>query len=869
MTIANGTQLGPYEVLAPLGAGGMGEVYRARDPRLNREVAVKVLPGDFLEGEERRERFEREARLLAGLNHPGIAAIYSFEEIPGSSSLSSSSSAVSSSPRSILVMELLEGETLRARLAAGALPVRKAVDYGAQIARGLAAAHEKGVVHRDLKPENLWITKDGRVKILDFGLAKIVDAKAGSGGTNLPTASHGTEPGAVLGTLGYMSPEQLRGLPADHRTDLFSFGAVLYEMLAGKKAFRGDTAADTISAILREEPADLSATNRAIPPALERIVRHCLEKSPDERAHSAHDLAFDLESFSTASSVSSGATGAARIEIRRPRAGAVLAAAVCLAAGALGGRALWKPAASAPPTFHRLTFRRGNVLRARFAPDGRTIVYGAAWGDSPSEVFTVRTEGPESRPLGLPSATVASVSSSGELAILSHAGMKDTGSWGTLSRVPLSGGAPRPLLEEIADADWTPDGKDLAVIRNQETGGRRIELPPGKVLYQSPNRLTALRVSPDGARVAFLEADEKGMQLRVVDRAGKTGTLAGPMASSSGRFAWSASGREVVYFGGRDRQDAALRAVDLGGRVRTLYRSTGYLFVHDVFPDGRMLIEHAASLRGLLFGRTAGGPEIELGWFDGSEIHAVADGGGAILFNEVGEAIGARPQAFFRKTDASPAVRLADGEAMALSRDGSRVLLRTGDGLTLAPVGAGTPEAVALGPVAEVESASFFPDGKRILVHGSEKGKRPRFWIVEPPAAPRPISPENTSGSSNLLSPDGRSVLAWAAETSVLSILPIEGGPPRLLPGTEYDDPLGWTSDGRALYSRRNPGQGRQIYTLDVATLARKPWKELSPPDAASVSHVPQVVFPGDGSAYAYTYRRILTSDLYVVEGLK
>ena len=286
MTLAPGTRLGSYEILAPLGAGGMGEVYRARDPRLNREVAVKVLPGDFLEGEERRVRFSREASLLASLNHPGIAAIYSFEEIPGSSS---------SSSVPILVMELLEGETLRARLAGGALPVRKAVEFGAQIARGLAAAHEKGVIHRDLKPENVFVTKDGRVKILDFGLAKSVESGASSGGTNLPTMSKGTEPGAVLGTLGYMSPEQLRGLPADHRTDLFSFGAVLYEMLSGRKAFRGDTAADTVSAILREEPPDLSATNRTIPPALERIVRHCLEKRPDERARSAHDVAFDLE----------------------------------------------------------------------------------------------------------------------------------------------------------------------------------------------------------------------------------------------------------------------------------------------------------------------------------------------------------------------------------------------------------------------------------------------------------------------------------------------------------------------------------------------------------------------------------------------
>jgi eukaryotic-like serine/threonine-protein kinase len=834
----------------------MGEVYRARDPRLDREVAVKVLPENFLEGEERKERFEREARLLAALNHPNVAAIYSFEEIPGSSPSSY-----------FLVMELLEGETLRARLAAGAPPVRKAIDFAVQVARGLAAAHEKGVVHRDLKPENLFVTKDGRIKILDFGLAKSVEAGAGSGGTNLPTMSKGTEPGAVLGTLGYMSPEQLRGLPADHRTDLFSFGAVLYEMLSGKRAFRGDTAADTVSAILREEPPDLSATNRSIPPALERIVRHCLEKSPDERAHSAHDLAFDLESLST---TSSEALAAPRVSAFRGPSGRTLAiVGACLVAGVLGGHALWKTAAPSPPTFHRLTFRRGNVLRARFAPDGRTIVYGAAWAGAPSEVFTVRTESPESRPLGLPNATVAAVSAGGELAVLSHEGMKDNSRWATLSRVPLSGGAPRSLLEEVTDADWTPDGKELAVIRTREGGGRRIELPVGKLLYESPKRVVSLRISPDGSLIAFDEEEDQGSSLRVVDRAGKVRTLVGPMAVFTGRFAWSPSGRELWYFGGSDRKDAALRAVDLAGRVRTLYRSTGFLFVHDVFPDGRILLEHAASVRGIMFGRGSDRQETELSWFDGSWIVGVAAGGSAILFNEAGEAIGGRPQAFFRKTDGSPAVRLADGEGLALSPDGSRVLLRTGDGLMIAPVGAGTAVPVAVGPIAEIKSASFFSDGKRILIHGSEKGTGPRFWVVDPPAAARAVSPENTLGQAGLLSPDGRLVVAWSAETSILAILPIEGGAVRPLRGTEYDDPLGWTSDSRGLYVRRNPGEGRQVDTLDVSTLARKPWKELAPPDPSSIANVPRIAFAPDGGAYAYTFVRVLTSDLYVVEGLK
>src|SRR5712691_5157199 len=286
MTIASGSRLGPYEVIAPLGAGGMGEVYRARDSRLGREVAIKVLPASFSNDPDRLRRFEQEARAAGLLNHPNITAVYDIGQHEGAP---------------YVVQELLEGETLRAVLAGGRLSPRKAIECSLQIVHGLAAAHEKGIVHRDLKPENVFVTKDGRVKILDFGLAKLTHIEAGSQATNLPTATAGTEPGVVLGTLGYMSPEQVRGKSADARSDIFSFGAILYEMLSGARAFHGDSAADTMSAILKEDPPDLSATNRQIPPGLERIVRHCLEKNPEERFHSAHDLAFDLEALSGSS----------------------------------------------------------------------------------------------------------------------------------------------------------------------------------------------------------------------------------------------------------------------------------------------------------------------------------------------------------------------------------------------------------------------------------------------------------------------------------------------------------------------------------------------------------------------------------------
>src|ERR1700687_3663202 len=292
-TISPDTVFGQYRVISLLGEGGMGEVYRARDPKLGRDVAIKVLPPSLSENADRLNRFEQEAQAAGALNHPNILSIYHIGTHEGAP---------------YIVSELLGGETLRERMAGGALPQRKAIDYALQIAKGLAAAHEKGIVHRDIKPDNIFVTDDGRVKILDFGLAKLTGSVDGTQPqTEVPTRKVNTDPGTVMGTMGYISPEQLKGQAVDHRSDIFSFGAILYEMLSGKRAFRGDSMAETMSAILREDPPDLSETNKTVSPALERVVRHCLEKNPAERFHSARDLAFAIESLS-GSAISSGQT---------------------------------------------------------------------------------------------------------------------------------------------------------------------------------------------------------------------------------------------------------------------------------------------------------------------------------------------------------------------------------------------------------------------------------------------------------------------------------------------------------------------------------------------------------------------------------
>jgi eukaryotic-like serine/threonine-protein kinase len=359
MTLAAGTRLGPYEILAPLGAGGMGEVYRARDERLKRDVAIKVLPVSFSTDPDRLRRFEQEAQAASSLNHPNILAIFDIG-ISGDAPY--------------IVSELLEGETLRARLAGGAFTPRKALGHALQIAHGLAAAHEKGIVHRDLKPENIFVTKDGRIKVLDFGLAKLTQPETGTGPQSaLPTMSGGTEPGVVLGTLGYMSPEQVRGKSADARSDIFSFGAILYEMLSGKRAFHGDSAADTMSAILIRDPPDLSLTNQNISPGLERVVRHCLEKDPEQRFHSAHDLAFDLEALSDVSTPTPASAGLRAMA--RPRARTLVwAVGLAAALAALAVAVLWlRPGARTIDSLAVLPFvNAGGDPNAEYLSDGIT-----------------------------------------------------------------------------------------------------------------------------------------------------------------------------------------------------------------------------------------------------------------------------------------------------------------------------------------------------------------------------------------------------------------------------------------------------------------------------------------------------------------
>jgi serine/threonine protein kinase len=457
MTLVNQT-ISHYRIVSKIGEGGMGEVYRARDAKLGRDVAIKVLPASLSENTDRLNRFEQEAQAAGALNHPNILSIYHIGTHDGAP---------------YIVSELLEGETLRERMAGGALPQRKAVDYALQIAKGLAAAHDKGIVHRDIKPDNIFITDDGRVKILDFGIAKLTGTGDGKQSqTEVPTRKVNTDPGTVMGTMGYMSPEQLKGQPVDHRSDIFSFGAILYEMLSGKRAFRGDSMAETMSAILREDPPELSETNKTISPALERVVRHCLEKNPAERFHSARDLAFAIESLSGSATISGQTATMPGVAITDVEASGVqrwfsssriawIAAAVfaLLAATGFGlwrlnrssaaERAIWL--AFAPPP--NLAFNDKEYDYAVISPDGQKIAFTAYSAEGRNMLYVADLNSPDAKPLPGTNDTLEPFWSPDSKSIA-------FGSQGELKRVEIAGGNSKVICDaaRMTGGAWSKSG---------------------------------------------------------------------------------------------------------------------------------------------------------------------------------------------------------------------------------------------------------------------------------------------------------------------------------------------------------------------------------------------------------------------------
>ncbi|MGZ5425833.1 MAG: protein kinase domain-containing protein [Thermoanaerobaculia bacterium] len=859
MTLPSGTRLGPYSIVAPLGAGGMGEVYRARDARLGRDVAIKVLSQHLSENVEAQARFKEEARTISSLNHPHICTLYDVGREEATD---------------YLVMELVEGETLAERIARGALPIADVLRIGVQITDALDRAHRAGVVHRDLKPGNVMLTKSG-AKLMDFGLARAtgIAGPAGLGsGTDAalresPTlATPLTVQGTIVGTLAYLAPEQLEGKAADARSDLWALGCVLYEMATGRRAFVGASQASLIAAIIEREPLPLASPAGVAPLGFERAVKQCLAKDPDERWQSAGDLKSELRWIAGSSSQTEVPITVAARPVGRPLIAWALAAVFAAVAGATLLVASRSGRGPEPLVFRQLNFRREAVFQAVFAAGGETVVYSAAIDGNTPQIFTVRPDYPEPQPLGPRGMHLLAISSQGELAVLIGARYV----WhrqfiGTLARMPLGGGAPREILEGVRQADWSPDGSQLAIIR--EVGGRdRLEYPIGRVLGDG-GYMTDVRVSPRGDLLAYFEHprkwDDRG-SVNVVDLAGKKTVLSEGYWSARG-LSWSPDGKEVLFSASLGGGSYTVYAVTLAGRRRVASQPPGGLTIQDVARDGRWLATRGDFRYAAIVRAPGAAEDRDLSWLNTSHARALSQDGERLLFAET--TLGTNYAVCLRKTDGSPVMRLGEGWPADLSADGKWVLAVVQSRppqLVIYPTGAGATLPLERADLESYETAQWFRDGKSVLICGNEPGKGMRFYVQETSGgAPRPVTPEGTR--DGWPSPDGRLVLARKSEGKYF-LFPIAGGEPRPVPGlAEADLVAHWSADGRSVLAYRRAEIPTRLERVFLDTGQRKLFKELAPTDRAGLLSLRGVFVTDDLRSYAYTaYYQV--SSLFVSE---
>jgi serine/threonine protein kinase len=824
MSLAPGVRIGPYQIVSHVGSGGMGEVYKARDGKLDRDVAIKILPEAFSSDPDRLARFEREARAIAALSHPGILAIHDFG---------------TSGRITYAVMELMDGVTLRARLDGGPIPPRKAVDLAAQVARALAAAHDKGIVHRDIKPENIVVTPDGRVKVLDFGLARLVaPVETASAGVTVTKAE--TDAGLVLGTAGYMSPEQVRGIPADHRSDIFSLGTVLYEMLTGRRPFAGDSPIETMNAILKQDAPPLVVSDIAMAPGLARVA-------------------------------------VARPSRTMPLAAAAALVAVALGTGAFLGHTLWSAPAAGPttPTFTRLTYERGTVWSGRFAPDAQTVVYAAAWDGGRIKTWLSRTDRPGSTALDFPPGSLLSMSRSGELALSIGHSFSGWMGEGTLARAPILGGAPREIAEHVREADWTPDGSALAIVRPVGSA-ERLEFPIGKTLIETTGYISHIRFSPDGKHIAFADhplwADDNG-DIAMVDLDGRKTTLGTGFQGLRG-VAWSPDGREIWFTAANNHSaGVALRAVTLDGQARVVLSMPMDWRILDVAKDGRLLIAtETASRRIELFHEGDARPK-DLSLFDQSMGSAISPDGRSALITDQGSIAGTEYATYLRRIDQPTAVRLGEGQASGLSPDG-RWALSIVPGppsrMLLLPTGAGQPKELPNPDHLTIPVAAFMPDGRRIALVASQGTAPLRGYIQNIEDGQRvPFTPAGVNTFFLLLplSPDGSQVWLTAPDGAPALYSTTGAGAPKPLKGALPNElPVAWSADGRSVYMSAQSAVPMRIFRVDLATGTRTLWKEMTPSQVAGL-RLGQVTMTPDAQSVLYSYSALL-SNLYVVDGL-
>jgi Tol biopolymer transport system component/tRNA A-37 threonylcarbamoyl transferase component Bud32 len=859
-----GETLRHYRIEAKLGAGGMGVVYRALDTHLDRSVAVKVLPSSAVANADRRARFSQEAKSASALSNRHIVTIFDID-----------TGHIDGQPVDFIAMEYVAGKTLDRLIGRKGLRLNDALRYAIQIADGLAAAHAAGIVHRDLKPANVIVNESGEVKILDFGLAKLTeieepDVFAVTQSVHLDAALR-TESGTIIGTVAYMSPEQADGHIVDARSDIFSFGAVLYEMVTGKRAFAGASKLSTLASVLHSEPVPVSETGTAIPRDVERIISRCLRKDPQRRWQSMADVKVALEdAIDELEAGKSGLTDGTAAAVSRRRANVwwwVWPAAVFLALLA-GAYASWRLLKPVQPTFQRLTYRRGEIPSAKFTPDGQTVVFSAQWANEPTNIFSMRPGSREYRPLDLPEGRIVAISSTGEMAIL--LGQNTDGTAGTLARVPLSGGAPREILENVNDADWSPDGSTLAVSRTV-AGKTRIEYPIGTVRYESDGRSPPwLRISPNGDYIAFFEHDNDAgdYTVTVLDMKGSKRALSHGWEAVGG-LAWSPKGDEIWFGGSKAGGEPALRAVSLNGKERLVVETPASMLIDDITRDRKTLVTVVDSRLGISGLAPGAKEENDLSWFDASRVYDISDDGKTILFVELSYGAARNPAIYLRKTDGAQAVRLGEGNRPVLSPDGKFVACILNNGpkteLSLLPTGPGEARIFST-PGMHYERVEWMPGGDKLLFTGNDSNRPMRSFIQDiRGGSPVAVTPEGMPASH--VSPDGK--YATAIQGDKLTLVPVAGGasnpPMTVQPGESV---IRWSADGRHLFLRQDQGlTAVKINRLDMATGREEPWKELKPADPVGVQ-IRQVVMTPDGNAYAYSFQRDICT-LYLANGLR
>ncbi len=857
-----GRRLGPYTVESLIGVGGMGEVYRAKDTRLGRHVAIKCVPWFIRSDAIARARLEREARVLATLNHPNIAAVYGVEETDGVVGI---------------VLELIEGPTLAECLAT--LSMREALALAGQIADALEAAHDKGVIHRDLKPSNIKVTPEGVVKVLDFGLAKIV---AGDPLSADDSVRDPTRTGVVVGTAAYLSPEQARAQPLDRRTDLWSFGCVLFELIARRPAFDAETASDTLVRVLEFEP-DWSALPAETPAPIRRLLKRCLEKARERRLRDIGDARLEIvDALATEAKIENptGEVGLSRRSGRRvkPLLLTGVAALGIAAVAFLLGRAT---RSGSPATLTQLTFREGTIGKARFAPDGETVVYSAAWDGEPFRVFTTRVGSAHSRALDVPPSDLMAVSKRGDLAVSPSRGAVD--GWepdGVLAVTPLAGGGVRPLYDRVVGADWSADGTTMAIARRGPNGGR-LEFPVGTVVHEA-NIVLPPRVSPDGSRACFFGGPAYG-QLHVAERGGPVRVLRSGF-NRGGHCAWAPDGREIWVESGGDMH-MNLEAIDLAGRRRVVATYPSMVQIEDISASGNVLVS-AGRIRFSAHG-SSGGTERDLSVFDATRVHHLgADGRQALLWDN--SPAGGLARVFLRGLDGTPAVPLGPGAPVAISPKGDWVAV-IGDGksndrvrnkLSLLPTGVGSLRTLDLPVAAEPTNSSatgrtdwerrtydVSSDGARILIPFGRSGDRPPSVHVYDlrDASMRQITPDGVTGPA-VLSPDGGRVAVNQSDRVV--VYPVDGGEPQQLRGAAEPGKLvRWSADGRALFVVELANTVARLFRRELATGERAFVREVKVHEPAGVTAF-DVWVSGDGAAYAYSALRRV-SNLFVIQGLR